>query len=146
MDCVDCHNRPAHRFANTVEKAVDRALALGTLPRELPYVRREAVAALQGASGERETALAAIGAALQKFYRDNYPSADAAQVVRASVIVQDIYSHNVFPQMKLTFGTHPNHLGHTDYPGCFRCHDDEHTSPDGRVISQDCELCHKSVD
>ncbi len=146
MDCVDCHNRPAHRFANTVEKAVDRALALGTLPRELPYVRREAVAALKAAAGEREAALAAIGETLQKFYRENYPNEDAARIVRASVTVQDIYSHNVFPKMKLTFGTHPNHLGHTDYPGCFRCHDDEHTSPDGRVISQDCELCHKSVD
>ena len=109
-------------------------------------MRREAVAALKAAAGEREAALAAIGETLQKFYRENYPNEDAARIVRASVTVQDIYSHNVFPKMKLTFGTHPNHLGHTVYPGCFRCHDDEHTSPDGRVISQDCELCHKSVE
>jgi hypothetical protein len=113
MDCVDCHNRPAHRFANTVEKAVDRALALGTLPRDLPYVRREAVAALKAAAGEREVALAAIGEALQKFYRENYRPRRCARIVRASVTVQDIYSHNVFPKMKLTFGTHPT-SGHTD--------------------------------
>jgi len=146
MDCVDCHNRPAHRFANTPERSVDRGLAIGTMPADLPYLRREAVAALKNATGEREAALAAIASSLQKFYRENYPSADAAKVARASVAVQDIYSHNVFPKMKLTFGTHPNHLGHTDFPGCFRCHDDEHKSADGRVISQDCELCHKSTD
>ena len=57
--------------------------------------------------------------------------------------MQRIYAHNVFPAMKLTWGTHPNHLGHTDSPGCFRCHDEEHKSQDGRAISQDCETCHK---
>ena len=146
MDCVDCHNRPSHRFANTAERAVDRALALGAVPRDLPYVRREAVAALKAAAGEREAALTAIGDGLQKFYRENYPAVDASRVARASTAVQDIYRHNVFPKMKVTFGTHPNHIGHMDFPGCFRCHDDEHKAPDGRVISQDCELCHKEVD
>lgn len=146
MDCVDCHNRPAHRFASTPERAVDRALAQGALQADVPYVRREAVAALKAASGEREAVLVAIGERLQKFYRENYPAVDGSRVARASAAVQDIYSHNIFPKMQLTFGTHPNHIGHTDFPGCFRCHDDEHKAPDGRVISQDCELCHKPAD
>jgi hypothetical protein len=42
----------------------------------------------------------------------------------------------------VTWGTHPNHIGHEDFAGCFRCHDDEHKSRDGRVISQDCNACH----
>ena len=33
--------------------------------------------------------------------------------------------------MKVTWGTHPNHIGHMNYPGCFRCHDGGHAAKDG---------------
>jgi hypothetical protein len=49
---------------------------------------------------------------------------------------------NVFPAMKVKWGTYPNHIGHTDSTGCFRCHDDGHKAKDGSVIKQECELCH----
>ena len=26
--------------------------------------------------------------------------------------------------------------------GCFRCHNDSHTSSDGKIISKNCNLCH----
>ena len=44
--------------------------------------------------------------------------------------------------MKIEWGTYPNHIGHQDFPGCFRCHDDEHSTPEGETISQDCYTCH----
>jgi hypothetical protein len=44
--------------------------------------------------------------------------------------------------MNVAFGTYPNNIGHMDFPGCFRCHDDNHASKDGKKISQDCETCH----
>ena len=44
--------------------------------------------------------------------------------------------------MKLSWGTYPSDTGHTDTPGCFRCHDEGHVAADGRTISQDCTLCH----
>jgi hypothetical protein len=44
--------------------------------------------------------------------------------------------------MNVTWGTYPNHIGHTESNGCFRCHDDEHKTRDGRTISQECTLCH----
>jgi hypothetical protein len=44
--------------------------------------------------------------------------------------------------MKVQFGTYPDNVGHVEFPGCFRCHDDSHTAEDGRTISQDCETCH----
>ena len=28
------------------------------------------------------------------------------------------------------------------YPGCFRCHDGNHTAKDGTTIPQDCSTCH----
>ena len=66
-----------------------------------------------------------------------------ADVSAAIATAQRLYGQNVFPEMKVTWGTYTTELGHVDIPGCFRCHDDNHTSKDGRKISQDCETCHK---
>ena len=57
--------------------------------------------------------------------------------------MQDVYRHNVFPAMKVGWGTYANHLGHIDTPGCFRCHDDNHKTPEGAALGQDCESCHE---
>jgi len=44
--------------------------------------------------------------------------------------------------MAIKWGSYPNHLGHMDSPGCFRCHDGEHTDDKGETIANDCETCH----
>jgi len=44
--------------------------------------------------------------------------------------------------MKVDWRTHPNNIGHLYFPGCFRCHDDEHVSADGKVVRKDCDICH----
>jgi hypothetical protein len=54
-----------------------------------------------------------------------------------------IYQGNVFPDMKVTWGTYSNNLGHMDAPGCFRCHDDSHDTSDKKTITQDCGACHE---
>lgn len=141
MDCLDCHNRPAHTFYPSPERAIDAAIAQGRIPRELTFARREAVAAVGAEYSDRTAALAAIGQRLNDFYRDR-GGAEARLVERAVAAAQDAWSRNVFPAMNVTWGTYPNQLGHVDAPGCFRCHDDEHTAADGSVIRQDCELCH----
>ena len=57
--------------------------------------------------------------------------------------MQGLHRRNVFPAMKLDAGaTTPTIAGHIEFPGCFRCHDDEHKTRDGQAIRQDCELCH----
>jgi hypothetical protein len=140
MDCTDCHNRPAHTFFFTAERAVDTAIAAGRVPRELPFVRREAVAAVSGEYDDAAAARDAIASRLTGLYTSR--GLDQRLVTRAVAGVQDVWARNVFPAMKVTWGTYPNHLGHVDTPGCFRCHDDSHQTPDGKVISQSCELCH----
>ena len=145
MDCVDCHNRPSHMFAASPERAIDAAIAQGLIPRGVPFIRREAVAALKVAYPDRDTAQREIDRRLRAFYSAKYPQVaevhggDLEQAVRSTQLA---YSRNVFPQMNVTWGTHENNLGHVDSPGCFRCHDDNHKSADGHVISQDCSLCH----
>jgi hypothetical protein len=141
MDCTDCHNRPAHTFSFTPQRAVDRAIARGSLPRELPFVRREAVAAVSDDYGDSSAALNAIASRLGGFYSVR-PDLDRALISRAITATQDAWARNVFPPMRVKFGTYVSNLGHVDSPGCFRCHDDTHKSADGKVISQDCELCH----
>ena len=143
MDCMDCHNRPAHTFFPTADRAVDQALAAGAIPRDLPFVRREVLAAVTPGYPDKTAALQAIAARLQVHFRTT--AADAPLVERAVRGAQDVWARNVFPAMNVSWGTYVNHIGHVDSPGCFRCHDDEHKASDGRVIRQDCELCHKEA-
>ena len=57
-------------------------------------------------------------------------------------LLQAIFKRTTFPEMKLNWQTHPNNLGHFYFSGCFRCHDGQHVSADGRIISKDCNQCH----
>jgi hypothetical protein len=145
MECTDCHNRPSHAIAATANKAVDLAIARGDIVPTLPFVRRESVKALGASYGSEEAALAGISSALRGFYQGqpgHTGEAGAKDLDRAVVAVQGLYSRSVFPDMKVTFGTYPNHIGHTDAPGCFRCHDDDHVTKAAKPIGQDCETCH----
>jgi hypothetical protein len=141
MDCTDCHNRAAHSFSFTPQRAVDRAMAQGLIPRELPFVRRETAMAVSAEYPDRAAALAAIGQRLTTFYASR-AGTDGRLVERAVAGAREVWSRNVFPAMNVKWGTYPNQLGHVDSPGCFRCHDDAHKASDGTLVTQDCELCH----
>jgi hypothetical protein len=99
------------------------------------------VAALSANYPDRAKALDAIARRLRDFYRGQ-EGVESRLVERAVTASQDVWARNVFPAMNVTWGTYLSDTGHIDAPGCFRCHDDEHKTSDGRVISQDCELCH----
>ena len=144
MDCVDCHNRPTHAF-DLPENAVDKQMSIGLISPELPYIRKKAVEVLKVDYPTRDVAQQRITGELNNFYRTNYSQIYATRrtLVEQSVKeVAAIYLRNVFPDMRLTWGTHPNNLGHNDSPGCFRCHDGSHTSADGQTITNDCSACH----
>jgi nitrate/TMAO reductase-like tetraheme cytochrome c subunit len=144
MDCVDCHNRPTHTF-QMPEEALNIAMAQGSISPELPYMKKQALAALQANYPDRETAARQIAASLENFYRQSYPDVyrDKHDLLETSIgRVQAIYLRNVFPAMNITWGTYPNNLGHMDFPGCFRCHDGSHVSADGQSIPNDCDTCH----
>jgi hypothetical protein len=149
MDCMDCHNRPSHPFTATAEEAVDEAMGFGRIPKTLPFVRRQTVAALKQNHLSQEAAAGAIARSLRDFYRTQYLQQHPAlegQVNAAVTVTQDLYRRNVFPTMKVSWGTYANNIGHTDFPGCFRCHDENHSTKDGKTIPQDCELCHQMLE
>ena len=145
MDCIDCHNRAAHTFV-TPEDALNRAMAEGAVSPDLPWVHKEGLELLKAAYATEDEAKAKIPAQLEDFYRTQHPGvlpAKAALVKSAGDELVTLYSQNVFPYMKVTWGTHPNHIGHMSYPGCFRCHDGDHATKDGgKSITQDCAACH----
>jgi hypothetical protein len=144
MDCMDCHNRPTHIF-QVPERALDLAMTQGSVSPKLPFIKKQALEVLKHEYPDRAMAMREISGSLEKFYQTNYPqtfAADSALLQTAIGTVQSIYERNIYPEMKITWGTYPNNLGHTDFPGCFRCHDGNHTSADGRTISNDCATCH----
>lgn len=144
MDCLDCHNRPSHTF-RLPEEEVDGALADGRIARDLPFVRREGVRLLQANYPSQTVAAKSIEDGLWAFYKASYPqiaTAKMTEIRQAAAALTDGYRANVFPSMKVGWKTYPNNLGHESFPGCFRCHDDQHTAKDGRSIPQDCATCH----
>ena len=144
MDCIDCHNRAAHSF-DTAEDALNKDMALGSPSASLPFVHKEGLALIKAKYTSRDVARASITSGLVTFYRSQYPAiwnAQQAQVKQAAETLASIYSTNVFPFMRVTWGTHPNNLGHNDYPGCFRCHDGNHNAKAGVSITNDCSACH----
>ena len=148
MQCVDCHNRPTHAF-ELPERAVDEAMGLGQISPTLPFIKKKAVELLKANYSSNEEAARTIPAALTDFYRQEYPLIAyprSKDIANAGTQIAAIYNRNVFPDLKVTWGTYPNNLGHTDFPGCFRCHDGSHSTPDKKVsIVQDCNSCHEPI-
>lgn len=144
MDCMDCHNRPTHTF-ELPERAVDRAMAAGDISPSLPFAKKQSVEILRKPYASGAEAASSIPAAFEQYYKDNHAAVYTArrdEIARSGRAVAAISNRNVFPVMKVSWGTYPNNIGHTDFPGCFRCHDDQHAAGDGRKISQDCGSCH----
>jgi hypothetical protein len=149
MDCIDCHNRPTHIY-RSAEDEVDSALEAGRIDRALPYARREAVKALHQNFPTREAAMAGIATTFQDFYAKSEPAraSELAPKVAAAVSeLKAIWSRNVWPSMNIQWDTYPTFLGHGGAPpdptkGCMRCHDGDHVAKDGKVIANDCDLCH----
>ncbi|HEV8369753.1 MAG TPA: NapC/NirT family cytochrome c [Pyrinomonadaceae bacterium] len=147
MDCVDCHNRPAHAYL-TPDLAVDQAFAGGRLDPALPFLKRESIALLNKPYNTEDEALRSIAAELNQFYSTNYPEMSSGKpdaIKTATSELQRIFRTYFFPEMKTNWETHPNNIGHFYFSGCFRCHDGEHVSKTGKLIRNDCTICHTVI-
>jgi nitrate/TMAO reductase-like tetraheme cytochrome c subunit len=144
MDCIDCHSRPAHRFAPATE-TVNRALEAGLLSRDLPSIKEVAVSALDGGYETTADALVGIEEHLREFYEEEYPEVveDRSDELDAGIAtLRTLYRRTIFPEMKADWRAHPDRSGHLDAPGCFRCHNDEMLDADGDAIPLECSSCH----
>lgn len=144
MDCVDCHNRPAHVY-QPPDTAVDEGFMSGKLDTSIPFLKRQAVEAISGEYETTEQAVASIDKKIHQFYAANYPEvyAEKRPLFDSAVTeLQRIYQTYFFPEMKTNWATHPDNKGHLNSLGCFRCHDGNHVSYSGKVITNDCNVCH----
>jgi hypothetical protein len=147
MDCVDCHNRPAHVYLPP-DVAIDQSFAAGKLDPSLPYLKKTAVELLSKSYENTPQAVSSIAGGLNDFYSKNYPDvySQKRQLVDNAVAeVQRVFQTYFFPEMKTDWQTHPNNIGHLYSSGCFRCHDGEHVSKDGKVITNSCNVCHTMI-
>jgi nitrate/TMAO reductase-like tetraheme cytochrome c subunit len=144
MDCVDCHNRPTHIYVPP-DRSVDRAIVAGKISRTLPFVKKESVTLLTKEYQSTPQGVAAIAREMTDFYAKNYPDVlenRRADVDAAVKSTQQIFQTTIFPEMHVDWRVHPDNVGHLYFTGCFRCHDDQHVSKDGKIIAKDCNICH----
>jgi len=145
MDCMDCHNRPTHIF-RSAEDALDDKLVTGVIPREIPYIKRQALEAVTKPYPSQDVATRSIAKELMDWYRQEYPDIVNRQeglLKKAVLGVQQAYVENVFPSMNIEWKTYMSFTSHLEEDsGCFRCHNAEFESDTGIVITQDCNACH----
>lgn len=144
MDCLDCHNRPSHNYKSP-SSFFDQAMSSGNISNSIPEIKLLAMGIMQKQYPTKDSAMMAIKQQVLSFYEKNYPdflSTDVEKLNQATDALQEGYSNNIFPFMKAQWTAYPNYIGHIESNGCFRCHNNSFTSEAGRVISNDCDLCH----
>jgi nitrate/TMAO reductase-like tetraheme cytochrome c subunit len=137
MDCIDCHNRAAHKIP-APDQLIDDALTAGRLDVSLPYLKREALQ-LMGIHDTVVTDPATAAAQwkqpgwfeqLRDFYRTNYPDVAAAKDASISAAIDELKRISTlvyYPDMNTSWLTYPDNRGHAQgglevSTGCFRCH------------------------
>jgi len=143
MDCMDCHNRPAHVYTSPND-AVDQSIFMGRMDRSLEDLKFNVVDLLTLGYDSSEEAMASIEEGLTDYYEDEE---DLPSLITE---VQRIYKENFFPAMRADWSHYPENLGHKDWLGCFRCHDGNHfNKEDGvsalPVTKNECNSCHLIV-
>lgn len=148
MDCIDCHNRPTHIYLPP-DKAVDNSLTAKKLDDSIPFLKLKAVEVLSKPYNSTEEAVNTISADLNNYYQTNHAdfySTKKDSINNAVTEIQRIYQTYFFPEMKTDWQTHPDNIGHYKVQGCFRCHDGQHFSKEGKVIRNECSICHTTID
>ena len=90
MDCMDCHNRPAHNYLSP-EQAVNQAMALNRIDPAIPWIKTNAMFVL---TRKYETETRGHQPHRQRAHGCGIP--DDARVQAAIPVVQQIYSWTTF--------------------------------------------------
>jgi nitrate/TMAO reductase-like tetraheme cytochrome c subunit len=147
MDCIDCHNRPSHNY-NSPTVYFDKAMLTGAVSKNIPFFKKTAMGILRETFSDKDTALIKIEESIKSYYKSDYNDfyTNNKDLINNSVAsVQKAFSQNTFPKMKVAYDLYPEHIGHMESDGCFRCHNDSFKSENGRTITKDCNLCHTIV-
>ncbi len=147
MDCIDCHNRPSHKYSSP-PSYFDKAMLTNEISEDIPYIKRTAMGILRNTFTDKDTALMQIEEGIVNYYKSDFGDfyeKNKAKIDESISSLKKAYSQNTFPGMKVTYDVYPDHIGHMEVEGCFRCHNDSFTSDNGRKITRDCNLCHTII-
>lgn len=147
MDCVDCHNRPAHRYSTPVE-LINGALDRREIDPSIPEFKLMAIELFANQYETEEEALATIESELRAFYEEDYPEfleENPGKLDTAIAVLQSMFRQNIFPEMRTRWDTSPDFSSHWIYSGCFRCHAGNMVSDAGQEVSSSCTTCHTIV-
>jgi hypothetical protein len=145
MDCLDCHNRPSHNY-NVPQNFIDKSISASKISKTLPGIKQISMQVLYKVYSTKDSAFMAIKDKVTEFYKSSHPElliSRKADIDNSIAEIQNGYANNIFPYMKADWRGYPNNIGHLENDGCFRCHNDRHATPTGKVISKDCNLCHE---
>lgn len=144
MDCMDCHNRPSHDYESPIS-FVNNAMTAGNIPKELPDIKSLAMEILAVDFPTTDSAMKYIEFTINEYYEIMHEDLFAMRkdlIAQAIWGIQEGYKLNIFPEMKVKWDAYPNQIGHLEFNGCFRCHNNKQQDGNGRLISMDCNLCH----
>lgn len=147
MDCIDCHSRPAHIYLSP-NNAVDESILAGKLDKSLPYLKKTSVDVLSKDYATTEQALLTISDDFHRYYRENHPEVYGTKQQSINSAVSElrrIYRTYFFPEMNTNWESHIDNIGHFNSQGCFRCHNGNMRSAQGKVIRNDCAICHVTI-
>ena len=145
MACYDCHNAVGHPFRNPA-LTVDEAIRTGQIDRKLPDAKARAqalidkLAEITGETKDREAKVDALLAAAAS--KAATPAELKAAEDKFNKAMRGILLAASFREKDFSWKSFPDHQGHTDTPGCFRCHDGKHFNDKGEAIRLQCTLCH----
>jgi hypothetical protein len=143
--CYDCHNAVGHPFPNPAYK-VDEAIRTGVIDRSLPDAKARAVALVDKIGevygDEKERAAKVDKMIADSAAKAATPPENKEKELKFDKAMREILLSSSFKDKGITWKTFPNHTGHADTPGCFRCHDGKHFNDKGEAIRLQCTLCH----
>ncbi|MBC8333990.1 MAG: NapC/NirT family cytochrome c [Anaerolineales bacterium] len=143
MDCITCHNRISHRIY-TPSESMDAVLMRMVVDSKIPNIHNKGVEVLSGDYATQEEGLAGI-ASLTDYYKENhsdYYVANKGKIETAVEEIQQVYTDSVFIEQEVDWDSHASNMGHTNTPGCFRCHDGKHLNEKAEAVRLECNLCH----
>jgi hypothetical protein len=144
VDCLTCHNRPAHKFRTPVETLND-AFRKGVLDANLPGIRPLALELLADDYDTTTDALTTIATDFPAGVADedsDWAAANMPQLEHAVLTLQRMFTTNRNPEMRVKWDTHLDNKQHWSNDGCFRCHAGNMVADGGREISSSCDTCH----
>lgn len=147
MDCMDCHNRPSHTYKSP-STYVNNALITGEIPTDLPFIKFAAMKYLKENFTSRDVAMRFIEDSITAYYKNTLPDIfknKKQPIGKAIAGIKNEFNKNNFPYMKVRYEAYPDHIGHLESDGCFRCHSDKHKANNGKIINKNCDLCHTIV-